>query len=83
MSYSSEPLLDTLGMAVIEDRGQEKFADLPPRPPFSPGIAGDDPYARRLRRLATRPGSAARAASIRPTTSRTCSPRRAARAPSS
>jgi gentisate 1,2-dioxygenase len=39
MSYSSEPLLDTLGMAVIEDRGQEKFADLPPRPPYSAGIA--------------------------------------------
>ncbi len=52
MSYSSEPLLDSLGMAVIEDRGSEKFETLPERPPFSPGVPGDDPYARRLRRLA-------------------------------
>jgi gentisate 1,2-dioxygenase len=52
MSYSSEPMLDSLGMAVIEDRGDAPFASLPPRPPFSPGIPGDDAYARRLRRLA-------------------------------
>jgi len=52
MSYSSEPMLDSLGMAVIEDRGQEKYASLPPRPPYSAGMPGDDPYARRLRRLA-------------------------------
>jgi gentisate 1,2-dioxygenase len=35
MSYSSEPMLWTLGLCVIEDRGHD-----------------DDPYARRLRRLA-------------------------------
>jgi gentisate 1,2-dioxygenase len=52
MSYSSEPTLWTLGMSTIEDRGHEKFADLPPRPAFSEGIAGADAYARRLRRLA-------------------------------
>ena len=52
MSYSSEPTLATLGMSLIEDRGHEKFESLPPRPPFSGGIDGDDPYARRLRRLA-------------------------------
>lgn len=52
MSYSSEPMLFTLGMSLLEDRGHASHADLPPRPPFSPGTAGDDPYARRLRRLA-------------------------------
>ena len=52
MSYSSEPTLDSLGMAVIEDRGQAPFASLPPRPAYSTGVPGDDPYARRLRRLA-------------------------------
>src|SRR5258708_12411414 len=39
-------------MSVIEDRGHEKFETLAPRPPFAQGIDGDDPYARRLRRLA-------------------------------
>ncbi len=52
MSYSSEPMLDTLGMSVIEDRGHEAFTSIPPKPPYSAGIPGDDPYARRLRRLA-------------------------------
>lgn len=51
MSYSSEPTLWTLGMSVLEDAGHEPFAKLPPSPPASPGIAGDDPYARRLRRI--------------------------------
>jgi len=51
MSYSSEPTLWTLGMSVIEDAGHAPFAALAPRPAFSPGPAGDDPYARRLRRL--------------------------------
>ncbi len=53
MSYSSEPTLWTLGMSVLEDRGHEPYASLPPRPAFSPGPAGDDPYARRLRRVAS------------------------------
>ena len=52
MSYSSEPMLWTLGMSLIEDAGSQKYADLPPRPAVSAGPAGDDPYARRLRRLA-------------------------------
>jgi len=52
MSYSSEPMLWTLGMSLLEDRGHEEVRNLPPRPPFSDGPEGDDPYARRLRRLA-------------------------------
>jgi gentisate 1,2-dioxygenase len=51
MSYSSEPMLATLGMSIIEDRGLEDFSKLPARPSFSEGVSGDDPYARRLRRL--------------------------------
>src|SRR3954464_2364006 len=53
MSYSSEPTLWTLGMSVIEDAGLTPFAQLAPRPKFSGGIPGGDPYARRLRHLAT------------------------------
>ena len=52
MSYSSEPTLWTLGMSLIEDAGHEPYAKLPPRPQVSGGISGEDPYARRLRRLA-------------------------------
>ena len=51
MSYSSEPTLWTLGMSLIEDAGHTPFGKLPPKPAFSGGIPGDDPYARRLRRL--------------------------------
>src|SRR5438270_236847 len=35
-----------------EDRGHEDVRKLPPRPQFTDGPQGDDPYARRLRRLA-------------------------------
>jgi gentisate 1,2-dioxygenase len=51
MSYSSEPMLWTLGMDVIEDRGHTPFSQLPPAPQSSQGPEGDDPYARRLRRV--------------------------------
>src|ERR1700712_2366469 len=44
MTFSSEPMLATMGMSVIEDRGDEPFASLAPRPPFSEGVDGDDPY---------------------------------------
>ena len=52
LSFSSAPLLDTMGLAMIEDAGDTAAADLPPRPPFTDRKTGDDPYARRLRRLA-------------------------------
>ncbi|MGW3490836.1 cupin domain-containing protein [Streptomyces sp. NPDC001054] len=56
LSFSSEPLLETMGMAVLEDAGRRPFAELPPRPPYSPGRDGADPYAARLRRLAADQG---------------------------
>lgn len=52
MSYSVEPLLSSLGMSVLDDRGHADVRDLPPRPEYSRGIEGDDVYARRVRRLA-------------------------------
>lgn len=52
MSYSSEPILESFGMAILEDAGNTEVSKLPPRPSYSAGVPGDDPYARRLRRLA-------------------------------
>jgi gentisate 1,2-dioxygenase len=52
LSFSSQPMLETMGMAMIEDVGHTPVRTLPGRPAHSPGIDGDDPYARRLRRLA-------------------------------
>ena len=52
MSFSSEPTFETMRQSVLEDAGHVEFAALPARPPYSPGIPGDDPYTRRLRRVA-------------------------------
>jgi gentisate 1,2-dioxygenase len=52
LSFSSEPLLATMGMSVQEDAGHTPVGELPGRPPYAPPIDGDDPYARRVRRLA-------------------------------
>src|SRR5690242_19233085 len=51
MSYSAEPMLWTLGLGVLEDRGHTPFSQLPPAPAATEGPAGDDAYARRLRRV--------------------------------
>lgn len=52
VSFSCEPLLETMGMAVVEDGGDAEVAQLPPRPPFSRSQGGPDPYSNRLDRLA-------------------------------
>src|SRR5919112_2021428 len=52
VTFSSEPMLETMGMSVLEDAGDAEFSTLPPRPPVSDAVPGDDPYARRLRRVA-------------------------------
>lgn len=52
LSFSSEPLLETMGMALQEDAGTTAPSELPGRPPYAGPIEGDDPYARRVRRLA-------------------------------
>jgi gentisate 1,2-dioxygenase len=51
LTFSSEPMLDTMGMSVLEDAGHTPFAELPGRPPYTAHLPGDDPYARRVRRL--------------------------------
>ncbi len=52
VTFSSEPLLETMGMSMLEDAGHTPVSELPPRPPYSAEATGDDPYARRIRRLA-------------------------------
>lgn len=52
ISASSEPLLETMGMAILEEGGDSAHADLPPRPTYASPIGGSDPYAERIRRLA-------------------------------
>ncbi|MFP5336770.1 MAG: cupin domain-containing protein [Actinomycetes bacterium] len=52
MSFSSEPTLETMRMSVLEDRGDADFSELPQRPPYTEHAEGDDPYARRIRRVA-------------------------------
>jgi gentisate 1,2-dioxygenase len=51
LTFSCEPLLQTMGMSVLDDRGDADVHDLPPRPPYAEPIDGDEPYARRIRRL--------------------------------
>jgi gentisate 1,2-dioxygenase len=52
LTFSSEPMLATMGMSVLDDRGETPFDQLPPRPEFGPEFDGDEPYARRTRRIA-------------------------------
>jgi len=51
LTFSSQPLLETMGMALLEDAGDADPRDLPGRPAYTPTLDGDDPYARRIRRL--------------------------------
>lgn len=51
MSFSSEPVVESLGLAVLEQGGDEPVERLPTRPQPAE-LEGDDPYARRARRLA-------------------------------
>lgn len=50
LSFSSEPLLTTLGLSLLEEADEE--VDPARRPPFAAELPGEDPYARRVRRLA-------------------------------
>lgn len=51
LTFSSEPMLATMGMSMVEDAGHTAHDQLPPRPPFTGHLDGDDAYARRVRRL--------------------------------
>jgi len=52
VSFSVQPLAELLGMAVLEDAGDEPVSNLPGRPVTTQGGVGSDPYSNRLRRLA-------------------------------
>jgi gentisate 1,2-dioxygenase len=52
LSSSSEPILASLGLSMLENAGDTPFAELPQSPRPSPAIDGDDPYARLRHRLA-------------------------------
>ena len=52
-TWSVEPMLESFGVALLEEGGDTPFSELPPPPRQANAPDGDDPYARRLRRLAT------------------------------
>jgi len=51
VSFSVQPLVELLGLAVLEDAGHVGFETLAPRPATSEAGLGGDPYTNRLRRL--------------------------------
>lgn len=55
-TWSVQPLLEQFGVAILEEGGDARFADLPPPPRQADAITGDDPYARRVQRLAAKYG---------------------------
>lgn len=52
LTFSSQPMMDTMGLSVLEDAGDADVSTLPGRPSYTAEMSGDDPYARRIRRLA-------------------------------
>lgn len=52
ISFSVQPLVELLGLAVLEDAGDTPFGELPPRPVTGEIGLGSDPYSNRVRRLA-------------------------------
>lgn len=51
ISFSVQPFVELLGLAVIEDAGHADVKTLAPRPISSEAGLGNDPYSNRLRRL--------------------------------
>jgi quercetin dioxygenase-like cupin family protein len=58
LSFSSEPLMESLDLALLEEGGPEWMGG-PERPSPDGAGVGDDPYARRSRRLAQAAGERA------------------------
>ena len=52
LSFSCEPLLETMGMAILQEAGRAPARDLPGRPSSTSGVKGDGSYELRVRRLA-------------------------------
>jgi gentisate 1,2-dioxygenase len=53
MSFSSEPIMESFGMGVLEESSNGNRNAVGGRLPNAPARQGSDPYARRVRRLAT------------------------------
>jgi gentisate 1,2-dioxygenase len=51
VSFGAQPLVELLGLAVIEDAGHTDFSKLADRPLSTDAGLGADPYSNRLRRL--------------------------------
>ncbi|MHB2022623.1 MAG: cupin domain-containing protein [Mycobacteriales bacterium] len=56
VTWSVQPMHESLGMAVLEDAGDTPAAELP-SPPATSSVEGSDGYARRAARLAARLGT--------------------------
>lgn len=52
VTWSVQPMFELLNSAIIEDAGDTPYGELPPAPRQSLALDGDDPYSRRVRRLA-------------------------------
>ena len=51
VSFSVQPMVELLGLAILEDGGDTPFDELPAAPRAASGMLGDDPYSRRVERL--------------------------------
>lgn len=52
VTFSVQPMVELLGLAVLEDAADTDASELPPRPMTSDAGLASDPYSNRLRRLA-------------------------------
>ena len=52
VSFSVQPMVELLGLAILEDGGDTPFDELPAAPRAASGMLGDDPYSRRVERTA-------------------------------
>ncbi len=51
VTFSVQPMVELLGLALIEDGGDMPFEELPAPPQAASGLLGSDPYSRRVERL--------------------------------
>jgi gentisate 1,2-dioxygenase len=51
VTFSVQPMVELLGLALLEDGGDTPFEELPSAPTAAGGLDGDDPYSRRVQRL--------------------------------
>lgn len=59
VTFSVQPMVELLGLGVLEEAGDASAEELPPRPATSESGLGADPYSTRLRRLSDQNAAAA------------------------